>query len=183
MQDHDLVFLKVSDELVGFCLSLGEDYRPVFGVESLDELKHSLVPLLLLDHERVVLYSLGSSDLLFSNEVDFSHILEISTGDFCDPRGNCGRKHQILSFTCSLAHLFHDPLYVQFETLLEHGVCLIQANCFQIAEIYGLSIDEIDKSAWGGHNYGHALLYGSDLIRNRGPPVDTYGFIVAGELL
>lgn len=88
MQDHNLVLLKVPNEFVGLGFGLGKDDGSVLRVEPLDELDHSLVPLLLFNHQGIVLDCLGSSYIFLPNQIYLGHVFEVAAGNFGNPRRN-----------------------------------------------------------------------------------------------
>ena len=57
-----------------------------------------------------------------------------------------------------------DPLDFFFEPLLQHLIGFIQAQDLKIIQSHGVSVEEIDQTARGCHNYVGSLFYLSDLL-------------------
>ena len=151
-------------EIVGFWFGLGKNDCAIVRIELLNHVEHSLMSTIILYHQSKMLNCLWGPNGFLFDQVDLFHVFKILFSYSCNPSGNGGRKHHVLSFSCLRFDLIHDPFNVKLESLFQHSVSLIQAHSFHIVESDNSFFHEIYQSPRGGNNYSCSPLNLFDLL-------------------
>ena len=107
--------------------------------------------------------------LVAATDDDLARLLHVLAGDACDLLRHGGGEEQHVSV---LGHFGQDGVDAVREAHVEHLVGLVEDYVADAAEVYRLSVQQVEQSSGRGHDHVHAFPQRLDLALNARSAID-----------